>query len=262
MVRQIAETATLVNDYGLRTGTNPSILFAHGSIFVGGQLLRASRAIYDGATELGALLLRCGVAELTIAKDARKLDIQTLAQVIVRGLARPAPQEPREAHAAPPPPRRLRGRARPRPQRRAAHAGASGGAHLCVGGRHHAPLLRVAGGRRLLLAPAGEARRAEPRRSVRQRGLPRGHRGAQRQPRRGGARGQHRHPESGHRAANHRGRAACSVRLAMAALLYDTAPIAARRRAPRVHRPASIERAARARGAGGHRGGPHGARAG
>ncbi|MEO5729299.1 MAG: hypothetical protein ABI134_11300, partial [Byssovorax sp.] len=52
MKRQIEETVALVNDYGQRTEHNVSILFAHGSVFVGGLLLRANRGIYEGALEL------------------------------------------------------------------------------------------------------------------------------------------------------------------------------------------------------------------
>ncbi len=47
MKRQIEETVALVNDYGQRTEHNVSILFAHGSVFVGGLLLRANRGIYE-----------------------------------------------------------------------------------------------------------------------------------------------------------------------------------------------------------------------
>ena len=43
----------LVAEYGQRTEHNVSILFAHGSVFVGGQLLRANRGVYEGALELG-----------------------------------------------------------------------------------------------------------------------------------------------------------------------------------------------------------------
>ena len=41
VVRQVEDTAHIINDYGDRTDQNVSILFAYNSIFVGGQLLKA-----------------------------------------------------------------------------------------------------------------------------------------------------------------------------------------------------------------------------
>src|SRR5262249_49249317 len=81
-----------VAEYGARTGSNVSILFTHGSIFVSGQLLKAPRIVYEGATELGAVLLRCGFAEISIAKDAGRLDIQTFANVIAEATRGARPQ--------------------------------------------------------------------------------------------------------------------------------------------------------------------------
>src|SRR5262245_64643012 len=52
MVRQVDETVGIIQDFGQRADQNVSILFAHGSIFVGGQLLKANRSVYEGAMEL------------------------------------------------------------------------------------------------------------------------------------------------------------------------------------------------------------------
>ncbi len=72
IVRQIEDTVALVNEYGRRTEHNVSILFAHGSVFVGGQLLRANRGVYEGALELGEILAKVGAeAEQAVHPCAR-----------------------------------------------------------------------------------------------------------------------------------------------------------------------------------------------
>ena len=86
MKRQIEETVALVNDYGQRTEHNVSILFAHGSVFVGGLLLRANRGIYEGALELGTILHRVGAAEIGIMRDARDSDFYALASALADAL--------------------------------------------------------------------------------------------------------------------------------------------------------------------------------
>jgi tetratricopeptide (TPR) repeat protein len=99
VVRQVEETVQIINDYGQRTGQNVSILFAHGSIFVGGQLLKANRGIYEGAMELGEVLQRFGLAELAIARDVGAQDLYQFVTAIgdaqrgQRGqLERPSPR--------------------------------------------------------------------------------------------------------------------------------------------------------------------------
>jgi curved DNA-binding protein CbpA len=86
MKRQVEETVALVNDYGQRTEHNVSILFAHGSVFVGGLLLRANRGIYEGALELGTILHKVGAAEIGIMRDARENDFYALASALADAL--------------------------------------------------------------------------------------------------------------------------------------------------------------------------------
>ena len=86
MKRQIEETVALVNDYGQRTEHNVSILFAHGSVFVGGLLLRANRGIYEGALELGTILHKVGAAEIGIMRDARDSDFYAFASALADAL--------------------------------------------------------------------------------------------------------------------------------------------------------------------------------
>ncbi|XXX78539.1 DnaJ domain-containing protein [Sorangium sp. So ce134] len=92
MVRQVEETVSVVQDFGQRSGHNVSILFTRGSVFVSGQLLKANRAVYEGALELGDILGRCGYSEIGIAKDVRASDLYALASALAEALrsAKPA----------------------------------------------------------------------------------------------------------------------------------------------------------------------------
>ncbi|WP_441288811.1 DnaJ domain-containing protein [Sorangium sp. KYC3313] len=92
MVRQVEETVSLVQDFGQRSGHNVSILFTRGSVFVSGQLLKANRAVYEGALELGDVLSRCGYSEIGVAKDVRASDLYALASALAEALrsSRPA----------------------------------------------------------------------------------------------------------------------------------------------------------------------------
>jgi hypothetical protein len=74
VVRQVEEAVQVVSDYGRRTDQDVSLLFAYGSIFVGGQLLKANRLTYEGAIELGELLKRFGYSEMAIARDVSTQD--------------------------------------------------------------------------------------------------------------------------------------------------------------------------------------------
>ncbi|WP_437968873.1 DnaJ domain-containing protein [Sorangium sp. So ce260] len=100
MVRQVEETVALIQDFGQRSGHNVSVLFNRGSVFVSGQLLKANRAVYEGALELGDVLGRCGYSEIGIAKDVRASDLYALASALAEALRsgkpaladRPAPR--------------------------------------------------------------------------------------------------------------------------------------------------------------------------
>ncbi len=75
VVRQVEDAAHIINDYGQRTDQNVSLLFAFGSIFVGGSLLKANRQVYEGATELGEILKKYGFSELAIARNVTPQDL-------------------------------------------------------------------------------------------------------------------------------------------------------------------------------------------
>jgi hypothetical protein len=84
--RQIEDVARLVHDYGLYAGGDVNVLFARRAVFLAGQLLRASRAEYEAADELGALLERVGGSELTIARDVTVDDLRAFAETTSEAL--------------------------------------------------------------------------------------------------------------------------------------------------------------------------------
>lgn len=92
MVRQVDDTVAIVNDYCQHTEHNVSVLFAHGSVFVGGLLLRANRAVYEGALELGEILEKVGAAEIGIQRDVCPSDFFDLATALAEALRSAKPK--------------------------------------------------------------------------------------------------------------------------------------------------------------------------
>ncbi len=93
--RQLELTQRAVLAYGRRTGRNPKIYFADKSVFVCGRMLRAGRVIYDAALELGGILKRFGIDEMTIGFDVPVEELKLFQQATataIRGGASPAQQ--------------------------------------------------------------------------------------------------------------------------------------------------------------------------
>lgn len=63
------ESHAMMHDFATMVGGYVSITFVDDTIFVCGQLLRASRSIYQSAMEVGRLLSTCGVSEITFTVD-------------------------------------------------------------------------------------------------------------------------------------------------------------------------------------------------
>ena len=81
-VRQLEQTHQAMVEYGLRSGAHFNVLFASKAVFVGGQLLKGSRATYEAATELGDMLEWCGGSDLTIQKDVGQKELQLFAEAV------------------------------------------------------------------------------------------------------------------------------------------------------------------------------------
>jgi len=81
-VRQLEQTHEAIVEYGLRSGAHFNVLFASKAVFVGGQLLKGTRAAYEAATELGDILEWCGGSDLTIQKDVAQRELQLFAEAV------------------------------------------------------------------------------------------------------------------------------------------------------------------------------------
>jgi HD-GYP domain-containing protein (c-di-GMP phosphodiesterase class II) len=80
--RQLEQTHQIIGDYGLRSGSNVNVMFAHKAVFVAGQLLKGSRATYEMASELGDLFERMGGSDLFIQRDLTREELMAFAEQI------------------------------------------------------------------------------------------------------------------------------------------------------------------------------------
>jgi hypothetical protein len=85
-VRQLEQTYQTIADYCLRSGIHVSLLYAQKAVFVAGQLLKGTRATYESALELGAILDWCGGSELTITKDITEAELLEFAEAISKAM--------------------------------------------------------------------------------------------------------------------------------------------------------------------------------
>jgi hypothetical protein len=69
VLRAIEQSHAALRDFAALAGGKLSITFVDNTVFVCGQLLRAPRAVYESAAELGALLARCGVSEVSMTEE-------------------------------------------------------------------------------------------------------------------------------------------------------------------------------------------------
>jgi hypothetical protein len=74
------ETQAFMRDFAAMVGGYVSITFVDDTIFVCGQLLRASRSIYESALEVGKLLATCNVSELSCTVDMTEQNLLELCQ--------------------------------------------------------------------------------------------------------------------------------------------------------------------------------------
>lgn len=84
--RQREQTYETIQEYCLRSGGGVNILFADKAIFVGGQLLKGSRAVYENAVELAEILQRLGGSEVTIARELTPDDVMQLTEALANAL--------------------------------------------------------------------------------------------------------------------------------------------------------------------------------
>jgi hypothetical protein len=74
----VKETHSMISEFAAAVGGYVSITYVEETVFVCGQLLRASRSVYDSAMEVGKLLLACGVSEISFTGDLTEADLLQL----------------------------------------------------------------------------------------------------------------------------------------------------------------------------------------
>lgn len=80
MVKTAADSTRIIADFAQAVGGSVSITFVEQTIFVCGQLLRASRAVYEQAMELANLLERGTVSEVIFNSDCTARDLLAFAE--------------------------------------------------------------------------------------------------------------------------------------------------------------------------------------
>lgn len=73
--RTLETSHAILTSFSASIGRRAAITYAHDTVFVCGELLRASRGVYDSARELGSLLGRCGVSEVSFAPELEPSDL-------------------------------------------------------------------------------------------------------------------------------------------------------------------------------------------
>lgn len=100
VLQQLDQTTEALRIFCTRVQGPATFLFAKNTVFVSGQLLKASRTEYEAALELGATLASVGATELSIQPEVDNDDLRQLAESVVtalrdrsRGIARqPSPR--------------------------------------------------------------------------------------------------------------------------------------------------------------------------
>lgn len=90
VVRTIDQSYGVLSEFAALAGGTASVTFVNDAVFVCGQLLRASRMIYEAAAELGALLKRCNVSEVSITAEATRDALAALSVAIEGALRDPS----------------------------------------------------------------------------------------------------------------------------------------------------------------------------
>jgi len=90
-VRKIVNnTHEILTTFSGLVGESVTITFVQEeSIFVCGELLRGTRAVYEAATELGSMLRTCDVSEVSFTSEVSKNDIFTFAKALSVSLGDP-----------------------------------------------------------------------------------------------------------------------------------------------------------------------------
>ena len=80
------QTLGVLREFSGIAGGSVTVTFVDDTVFVCGQLLRGSKSVFESASELGALLLRCRVSELRFEPNLTRADLKMAAQAIAAAL--------------------------------------------------------------------------------------------------------------------------------------------------------------------------------
>jgi hypothetical protein len=89
----VKETHTIIGDFASIVGGYVSITFVDETIFVCGQLLRASRTIYESAMEVGKMLGTCGVSEVSFTGELTEADLLGFCEAFATSVRDPEKRE-------------------------------------------------------------------------------------------------------------------------------------------------------------------------
>lgn len=78
VAKTLKDTHRILHDFAQTVGGLVAITFVDDTIFVCGQLLRATRSIYDSAREVGKMLAVAGASELTFTGEVTEADLLEL----------------------------------------------------------------------------------------------------------------------------------------------------------------------------------------
>lgn len=90
VVQTVEQSHKTLCDFAAQIGSGVTLTFADDTIFVCGQLLRASRKVYEATMELGRLLARCGVSELSFDPELTPPDLSAWAEALAISVRDPA----------------------------------------------------------------------------------------------------------------------------------------------------------------------------
>jgi len=85
----VKDTHGIVSDFASIVGGFVSITFVDDTIFICGQLLRASRTIYESAMEVGKMLAICGVSEVSFSGEVTEADLIAFCEAFSIGVRDP-----------------------------------------------------------------------------------------------------------------------------------------------------------------------------
>ena len=85
----IEQSHAVLTAFSTMAGGPATITYVGDTIFVCGQLLRASRGVYQSAIELGSLLSRCGVSEVSFDPGVSEADLTAFASIAAGAMRDP-----------------------------------------------------------------------------------------------------------------------------------------------------------------------------